>query len=290
MGSGAFGEVWEAEKDGQELALKFLDCRTRHRDLISSEIRILRGLAEQDHPNIIRLHEVLATSHYLVLVMDRADGNLADLRQVYREMGVNNIPPAHAMEMLEQAAEALDFLAELQLPGIHGPSRGLQHCDIKPSNILLLGDTVKVADFGLCAGTNWQTHKGGWKGTLPYAAPELFHGHATRGTDQFALAVTACDLIMGERPFFKVGPEGRPPDGIPIDLTRLRQQEFPVISRALHPHPTSRWPSCREFMAALRRAMETPRKPLVRARHSEARLRRIRTPAPAGSTERRAGG
>jgi hypothetical protein len=37
----------------------------------------------------------------------------------------------------------------------------------------------------------------------------------------------------------------------------VREHEIPVISRALQPHPGSRWPSCRAFVAALRQAMQT---------------------------------
>jgi serine/threonine-protein kinase len=275
LGEGAFGQVWEAGNEkGQLVALKFLDCRTRPRDLISSEIRILRRLSELRHPHIIQLESVLARAHYLILVMERADGNLHDLRQTYLEMTKGNIPPAHALELLEQTAFALDFIAELQLPGIHGPTRGLQHCDIKPTNLLLVGDSVKVADFGLCAATNWQTHKNGWKGTLPYAAPELFEGHATAGTDQYSLAVAACELIMGDRAFWEAGPSQGPPRRVPLDLTKLRTHEFPVISRALHPSPTRRWPSCQAFVTALRQAMEAPRGRLIRRPESEVSLGR----------------
>jgi serine/threonine protein kinase len=254
LGAGSFGEVWEAQRtDGQRFALKFLDCRTRLATMIACEVRVLRKLAELSHPNIINLLGVHASTKYLVLVMERADGNLADLRTVYVEQTKGNIPPDHALDLLDQAAEALDFLAELKLPGVTNAG-GLQHCDVKPSNLLLVGDTLKVADFGLCAGAGWQTHTGGWKGTLPYAAPELYNGTATRGTDQYALAVTFCELVMGERPFFKSHGQPPSPSSMPIDLTKLRDREFPVLVRALHPFPSSRWPSCRAFMQALRKA------------------------------------
>jgi serine/threonine protein kinase len=242
------------------VALKFMDCRTRSATMIAGEVRILRGLAELRHPNIISLLGVHASSKYLVLVMERADGNLADLREVYQDQTGGNIPPEHALDLLDQAAEALDFLAEIKLPGVIRAG-GLQHCDVKPSNLLLVGDTLKVADFGLCAGSGWQTHTGGWKGTLPYAAPELYNGSATRGTDQYALAVTFCELVMGDRPFFKTDGKQPPPVGMPLDMTKLREREFPVIVRALHPYPSSRWPSCKAFMQALRKAAIQTRSP-----------------------------
>jgi serine/threonine protein kinase len=259
LGAGAFGDVWEAAcLDGQRVALKFIDCRTHSATMISSEVRVLRALAELRHPNIIQLLTVQASSRYLVLVMERADGNLSDLRNAYQQHAGGNIPPEHALDLLEQAAEALDFLAGARLSGFSS-ARGLQHCDIKPSNLLLIGNRLKVADFGLCAGSGWHTHTGGWKGTLPYAAPELYNGSATTGTDQYALAVTFCEMVMGDRPFFKSGSAPGTPVGTPIDLTKLRDKEFPIIARALHPYPSSRWPSCRAFIEALRQATQPGR-------------------------------
>ncbi|MFQ3592912.1 MAG: hypothetical protein SNJ82_06940, partial [Gemmataceae bacterium] len=149
----------------------------------------------------------------------------------------------------DQAAKALDFIANLKLSGLTG-SRGMQHCDIKPTNLLLCGNTLKVADFGLCAGSGWQTHSGGWRGTLPFAAPELYKGSPTLGTDQYALAVTYCWLVMGESSFFPLA-NHRPGD-CPIDLTKMRAEECHILSRALHVYPSSRYPSCQAFVDALR--------------------------------------
>jgi serine/threonine protein kinase len=254
IGRGAFGDVWEAQReDGQRVALKFLDTRTRSTSMIASEVRVLRGLAELHHPNIIQLHAVTASSKYLILVMERADGNLADLRAAYVKQHGRNIPPDHALELLAQAAAALDFLASIQVASFRS-SRGLQHCDVKPTNLLVVGDTLKVADFGLCAGAGWMTHLGGWKGTLPYAAPELFHGSAVTGTDQYALAVTYCELVFGERAFHPSACINGSLTGQPVDLTKLREREFPVIARALHAYPSSRFPSCKAFVDALRKA------------------------------------
>jgi serine/threonine protein kinase len=168
------------------------------------------------------------------------------------------MPADHALELLDQAAQALDFLVDQKLLCFNAASPGLQHCDIKPSNLLLVGDTVKVADFGLCASTSWQTHRNAWRGTLPYAAPELFRGKASMHTDQFALAVTFCELCIGSRCFFPLDPKPGPPK-MPIDLTKLREHEYRIIGRALAPTWTDRWPSCQVFIHALRTASLLPR-------------------------------
>lgn len=260
LGNGAFADVWEAVRaDRSRVALKFLDCRKRGASMVATEVRILRGLTTLQHPNIIPLHAVHAWGQFVVLVLERADGNLEDLRQAYQQHANSNVPPDHALDLLAQAADALDFIASLRQTGLSG-SRGLQHCDIKPSNLLLVGQTLKVADFGLSAGAGWNTTNGGWKGTPPYAAPELYGSAATVGTDQFALAVTFCAIVMGGRPFWnRADLASTPPAGTPIDLTRLREKEMPIITRALHRYPSSRWPSCRAFIDELRKVNDKPR-------------------------------
>jgi serine/threonine protein kinase len=265
LGQGAFGVVWEAARpDGSLFALKFLDCRQRSASQVAAEVRILRAVTALKHPNIIQLHEVHAFERYVILVLERADGSLEDLKGEYQKTKGCNIPDTEALDLLEQAAGALDFLATAQLAGTMS-SRGLQHCDIKPSNLLLVGDTLKVADFGLCAGTGWQTHRKGWRGTPPYAAPELFNGTSSLGTDQYALAVTFCAVVMGERPFVPGALSATPSPGMPIDLTKLRTHEYPIIARALHPYPSSRWPSCVAFIQELRRVIKARTRPSAQA-------------------------
>jgi serine/threonine protein kinase len=264
LGAGAFGEVWEAlGPDENPVALKFISCRAAPPSTIGNEIRVLRGLSELNHPYFIRMLGIHATSEYIIISMERADGNLDDLREVYHEETGKNIPAEHLLDLLQQVAEGLDFLAELKLEGFNTASRGLQHCDIKPSNLLLHGDNVKIADFGLCAGTSWRTHRSGWRGTPPYAAPEQFHGQATQGTDQYALCITFLYLCAGERPFWDMKSLDAPPSGYPIDLTKLRERELPIIVRALHPQPESRWPNCRAFIEALRDVCQSVRPPLA---------------------------
>jgi serine/threonine protein kinase len=268
LGTGAFGEVWEAlGPEGRPVALKFMDCRSKPTSLIRSEIRVLQGLRELRHPHIIEFHGVHAHTHHIVLCMERADGNLGDLHRTYRDDFGMEMPAEHALELLGQAAEALDFLAGVTLPGFNALARGLQHCDVKPSNLLLLGDQLKVADFGLCAATAWRTHRNGWRGTLPYAAPEMYRGQASPSTDQYALAVTYCELCYGDRLF--IPPQSIParpgcPD-LPIDLMKVPAKEARVLARALSPHPTARWPSCQAFLAALVQARRKGRSGVRRA-------------------------
>jgi len=260
IGAGAFGVVWEArDRADRPVALKFLDCRAGHRDLINAEIRVLQALSEVRHPHIIRLKGVHAYSRHLVLVMEKADGNLADLRAANLEQQGRNLPVEQMLDIMEQAADTLDFLAGLKLPGL--PASGMQHCDIKPSNLLVIGSCLKVADFGLCTGMGWHTLNGkGWGGTWPYAAPELYRGRPALGTDQYALAVTFCQMVMGDRVFRRGARPDDPPGVLPVDLTKFSEQrEVLVLARALHAQAGYRYPSCAAFVAALRKANTPPR-------------------------------
>ncbi len=252
LGVGAFGEVWEAQSpDGSRVALKFIDTRRKESSLLRNEVRIMRALSEEDHPHVIRLLAVYASSHFMVLCMELADGNLEELRSLYRELAGRNVAPDHLLELLAQVADGLDFLARMRLTGFNLASAGLQHCDVKPSNLLLKGESVKIADFGLCAAMGEQTHKQGWRGTLPYAAPELFRGHASATSDQYSLAVTYCDLVAGDR-LIDIGNENSDASVPQINFSKVRGRERPVLERALAPDPTRRWPSCQAFIEALR--------------------------------------
>jgi serine/threonine protein kinase len=261
IGAGTFGVVWEAfDAEGQPAALKFIDCRSRPSVRVRSEIRVLQELRELHHPNIIELRGVHAVVNYLVLCMERADGNLAELHATYFEEVGTDVPEEHALELLGQAAGALDFLAELRLTGLNAFSGALQHCDVKPANLLLVGETLKVADFGLCAATSTPTHKSGCRGTPPYAAPELYRGMTSSRTDQYALAVTYCELVAGNRYFRELAEGPCAPHTLPIDLTRVPERQVPVLARALSHQPFSRYRSCREFIAALAAAARPPRR------------------------------
>ena len=261
LGAGGFGEVWEAiAPDGAKVALKFIDSRSKDATLLRSEIRILRSIRELDHPNLIRLIDVFACSHYLVLCMERADGNLDELRQAYHDETGGHIPADHLMELMEQTATGLDYLANLRLPGFNMTALGMQHCDVKPTNLLLLGDDVKIADFGLCAGMGQQTHRKGLRGTPPFAAPELYQGRVCSQTDQYSLAVSWCDLVGGNRMFRKnMGTDGG--TTYSIDLTLAREREVSALARALSDDPLRRHPNCLAFVAALREANNLPRRP-----------------------------
>lgn len=252
LGEGGFSKVWETEGPlGDGLALKFIRCGS---DLAApQEVRNILNVGALQHPHLIRVDRVWADRGYIVVVMELADGSLQEMLEICRSDYGTPILPDHARYYLSQAADALDFLNATR-HRIGGNLVGIQHCDIKPSNLLVSGETVKVCDFGL-ASTLLASHAPHrLAGTPAYAAPEIFQGQLSRWTDQFSLAVTYCELRGGRRPFantpLRFGTDYVHPAP---DLKMLPQDEWAIVARALAPHPGDRWKSCGEFMAHLNR-------------------------------------
>jgi serine/threonine protein kinase len=252
LGVGTHSEVWEARSaDGHIVALKFIDSRQRPAPHLRAEVRILRTLTEEGHANLIRLLGVYASAHFLVLCLEKADGNLEDLRRKYRETSGRNVAPDHLLDLLGQAARGLDWLARIKPPCSDPTSPGLQHGNVNPGNLLVVGDAVKITGFSLCAALSQQMHKSDWRATPPYAAPELTYGRASASADQYSLAVTYCDLVAGNR--IVASPATDTVCGsAEINLSKVRGRERPVLERALATDPSRRWPDCEAFIDALR--------------------------------------
>ena len=125
--------------------------------------------------------------------MELADRSLHDAYTECQAAGLIGIPRDDLMRYLRDAAEALDHMNE---------KHNLQHLDIKPRNLFLISDRVKVADFGLVKHLERQSASGLLSGVTPlYAAPETFNGKITDRSDQYSLAIVYQELLTGQRPF-----------------------------------------------------------------------------------------
>lgn len=255
-GQGGCGQVWEIEHPtGERAALKILPCGDDR--VAARELRGIQQVRRLAPPNFVRIDRVWAERSTVLMMMELADGSLLDLLDVSRRDFGMAFSRVQVCEYLAQAAEALDFLNARRHP-IGGGRASVQHCDVKPSNLLLFGDTVKLCDFGFASPLTSDVVNHQRAGTLEYAAPEVFHGQLSRWTDQYSLAVSYCELRGGRLPF-----PDTPADFLADyvrpepDLSMLSAAERPVIARALARAPQSRWPTCADMIAQLARASES---------------------------------
>jgi WD40 repeat protein len=250
LGRGGFGEVWRAQgPGGVAVAMKFI----RHDGKAGSlELRSLAMMKEIRHGNLLSLFGVWQREPFIILALELADRSLLDRLQEAQAQGQPGIPLPELLECLSDTARALDFLNEPRHTQDGKTGLSIQHRDIKPHNLLLVGDTVKLADFGLARLLERQvtSHTGAM--TPAYAAPEFFKGQTTNQSDQYSLAVTYCQLRGGRLPFagtleqMMMGHAQEEPD-----LSMVPEAERPVVARALSKKPEERWPSCRAFVQAL---------------------------------------
>jgi serine/threonine-protein kinase len=197
------------------------------------------------------VYQVFLQAGYVVIAMELADGSLMDVLDVCLTDYDAPVAPDLACHYLSDAAQALDFLNQRRHV-LDGRRVSFQHCDIKPSNLLVCGETVKVADYGLASALTNAIEPHSRAGTLEFAAPEVYRGQLSDQTDQYALAVTYCLLRSGQLPFTDsphrfttTYNRGQP------DLSMLTEAERPIIAKAFSVAPVNRWPTCGEMMAHL---------------------------------------
>lgn len=253
LGRGGFGEVWQATApDGTRVALKYVPL---DRSAANAELRGLDILRKIHHPHLITVLGAWQNDDALIIVMELADRTLRHRLEEAVRQGHPGIPRDELFDLLQQAAEGIDFLTQTAVVSQDGKKGLIAHRDIKPDNLLLKGTSVKIGDFGLarCLEHSLTSHTGPM--TAKYAAPEFFESHSAKQSDQYSLAVSYCELRGGRPPFSGNQLElmkGHT-SGVP-DLSMLPPAERPVVEKALSKTPENRWPSCVSFVDALRQA------------------------------------
>ena len=250
LGAGGFGEVWKAVGPGGfEVALKFVRL---DRPAAKSELRALEFLRKLRHANLIATFGAWQRDGWLITAMELADRTLSDRLREATRSGKKGIPGTELLRYMIDAARGIDFLNTPRKQPEHTEAVGVQHRDIKPQNLLLVGGSLKVADFGIAQvlSKGLADHTG--KMSVSYAAPEFFDHKTSGRSDQYSLAVTYCQLRGDRLPF--EGNSLQVMKGhieLPPDLTMLPDKERSIVAKALSKQPEERWPTCREFIRAI---------------------------------------
>jgi MAP/microtubule affinity-regulating kinase len=192
IGKGNFAKVKLARHipTGREVAIKIIDKAQLNPTSLQKlfrEVKIMKGL---DHPNIVKLFEVIETEKTLYLVMEYASGG-----EVFDYLVAHGrMKEKEARSKFRQIVSAVQYLHQ----------KRIVHRDLKAENLLLDAElNIKIADFGFSNEFTPGNKLDTFCGSPPYAAPELFQGKKYDGpeVDVWSLGVILYTLVSGSLPF-----------------------------------------------------------------------------------------
>ena len=198
LGKGAMGEVYEGtdEKLGRRVAIKILGRKHRESQEFKQRfIREGRSLAAMNHPNVVQIYSIGEHEGRPYMAMEFLDGE--DIGVLLKKNG-----PLHPGDAAEVICQAAIGLAQTQ-------DVGVVHRDVKPSNLVVSGNQIKVTDFGLAKALEEDlsiTATGVFVGTPDYLAPEQAMGKEVDvKADIYALGCSLYHMCSGHPPFRKGG-------------------------------------------------------------------------------------
>ncbi|KAG7492898.1 hypothetical protein MATL_G00019780 [Megalops atlanticus] len=192
IGKGNFAKVKLARHvlTGREVAVKIIDKTQLNPTSLQKLFREVRIMKILNHPNIVKLFEVIETEKTLYLIMEYASGG-----EVFDYL------VAHGrMKEKEARAKFRQIVSAVQ----YCHQKRIVHRDLKAENLLLDADmNIKIADFGFSNEFTIGSKLDTFCGSPPYAAPELFQGKKYDGpeVDVWSLGVILYTLVSGSLPF-----------------------------------------------------------------------------------------
>ncbi len=153
------------------------------------QLREVNSLKKLNHPNIVKLKEVIRENDELFFVFEFMEANLYEITK-NRD---RSFPEARIRNIVYQLLQGLAFMHK----------HGFFHRDIKPENMLVKGDTVKIADFGLAREIRSRPPYTDYVSTRWYRAPEVLLRSTAYNSpiDVFAVGCMMAELFT-LRPLF----------------------------------------------------------------------------------------
>ncbi|MEM8736186.1 MAG: serine/threonine-protein kinase, partial [Planctomycetota bacterium] len=246
LGAGGYGEVWLADAPGGLQKAVKLVFGAVNESQATSELKSLQRIKEISHPFLLSLERIEIVDDQVVIVTELAESSLLDRFEQFQNRGEHGIPRGSLLEFLHDTADGLDFLAQ---------KHNLQHLDVKPGNLLIIADRVKVADFGLVKDLK-ELSQSMVSGLTPtYSAPEIFDGKPDHRSDQYSLAIVYMEMLTGHLPFdgSTTGEIARQHLTAQPNLEALPPADRSIVGRALSKNPLDRFSSCKQFVEQLQK-------------------------------------
>ncbi|KAI3828560.1 hypothetical protein L1987_02662 [Smallanthus sonchifolius] len=190
VGNGSFGVVWRAlnKQNGEVVAIKKMK-RKYYSWEECINLREVKSLRKMNHPNIVKLKEVVRENDILYFVFE------------YMECSLYQLMKDRLKCFLEARIKNWCFQVFQGLAYMH--QRGYFHRDLKPENFLVSKDVIKIADFGLAREIVSQPPYTDYVSTRWYRAPEVLLQAPTYGpaVDMWAMGAIMAELFT-LRPLF----------------------------------------------------------------------------------------
>jgi eukaryotic-like serine/threonine-protein kinase len=255
LGGGGFADVYLAEQiyeDGKRVAIKLLTHLVGNTDGLHAFTKFIQEarMIHLKHPHIVPVHDFgISREGIPFLVMEYVSGGT--LRDHHPKGTHVSLPTV--LGYVRPLVSALQYLHDHRL----------LHCDVKPENMLLrAAGTLLLSDFSIVTvahTTRSLLLDEQLGGSLPYMAPERFHGQSLRESDQYSLGVVVYEWLSGHRPYEGFAAfarlQGRQtPPPLRTQMPHLDPAVEQAVFRALDDDPSKRFGTVREFAAALEEA------------------------------------
>jgi len=249
VGRGGMADVYRGTDTMLErpIAVKILTDRSD--DIRKRFLREAQSMAKLNHRNIVGVYDAGQADGFSYIIMELMQGRT--LAQI----------PSGELTMHTVIRHFIDLLEALS----YAHDQGLVHRDVKPANVMVLGDgNIKVMDFGLSRRTSEMssvTNAGEIVGTIAYLSPERFLGKvADARSDLYSVGIMMYEIFTGTVPFKSetddlvavIFAHVNEPPVAPRSLNRAVPMQIErIILKLLEKDPERRYQNARELIVEL---------------------------------------
>lgn len=268
LGSGGYGEVWEAAAPGNVMvALKFLPKGSFLGKFSSNtEIEALRKVMNIRHVNLVPISAVWEKTNpqYIVYQMALSSATLSSALKFSEKS--QGLPAEILLPYFQDTAAALDCLNHPGAANLHDAATSenrvpILHGDVKPDNIFVQENRALLGDFGSVRIIDGKPNDEIGSYSPAFVAPERMQKKVSVHSDQYSLAATWFFMRTGHPLFPDMGAKTRVADDSTQDqktavtpcpnLSQLPRRERKILARALNTNPDERYATNMDFVKAL---------------------------------------
>ena len=281
LDSGSYGtvyRVWDSKLE-RYVAVKQLHLHLAHRaEFVERFQREVRTLSQLNHDNIVKVHDIEdlpgpdGGRPVPSIVMEYVEGRtLAQiLKQRPSDDRIDHKPLRFSVPLVQELLDALHAAHRLDPPIIHR--------DVKPGNLMIASNRLKVLDFGIARAATDRSASG--LGAPAYQAPEQVRGgYLSPATDMYAVGGVLYELLTGRLAFDAMKGWGHEPPA-PSEIHSAFEPFDEVIRRAMAPEPADRYQGAEQMSARLDAAARSFRRSVAQQAAAKEQVAPVEVPTP----------